>query len=124
MEATDIVTTKAIKLPAQETCSVQQHVRCSGGSHELKYPPKTLTTMYKIYLHQAYFFTDFPATTETGISETLSLGKKFLSLAKKSLSKSKILQFDTFAGNSKSPLNRKVQFIKKFEIPTLKFPKP
>ena len=34
-------------------------------------------------LSQAYFFTDFPAPTETGISETLSLGGKFLSLAKK-----------------------------------------
>ena len=70
----------------------------NAGTTEFKY--------YKIKITQAYFFTDFPATTETGISETLSLGKKFLSLAKKSLSKSKILQFDTFAGNSKSPLNR------------------
>ena len=34
-------------------------------------------------IRQAYFFTDFPAPTETGISETLSLGEKFLSLAKK-----------------------------------------
>ena len=40
-------------------------------------------------VNQAYFFTDFPAPTETGISETLSLGKKFLSLAKKSLSLAK-----------------------------------
>ena len=45
-------------------------------------------------LHQAYFFTDFPATTETGISETLSLGKKFLSLAEK------IVEFDLSAENS------------------------
>ena len=42
-----------------------------------------------MHINQAYFFTDFPATTETGISETLSLGKKFLSLAKKSLSLAK-----------------------------------
>ena len=38
---------------------------------------------------QAYFFTDFLATTETGISGTLSLGGKILSLAKKSLSLAK-----------------------------------
>ena len=64
MEATDIVTTKAIKLPAQETCSVQQHVRCSGGSHELKYPPKTLTKMYKIYLQFIHitFYTEYVVT--------------------------------------------------------------
>ena len=36
-------------------------------------------------INQAYFFTDFLATIETGISETLSLGKKFLSLAEKIL---------------------------------------
>ena len=30
---------------------------------------------------QAYFFTGFPASIESGISETLSLGGKFLSLA-------------------------------------------
>ena len=60
MEATDTVTTKAIKLPAQETCSVQQHVRCSGGSHELKYPPKTLTTMYKIFYTQYFFIQSRP----------------------------------------------------------------
>ena len=48
----------------------------------------------KKYLSQAYFFTDFPAPTETGISETLSLGGKFLSLAKKSLSlEKKIFEF-------------------------------
>ena len=64
---------------------------------------------------QAYFFTDFSATTETGISETLSLGGKFLSLAKKSLSLSKkalefrekeILELYMSAENSKSPVNR------------------
>ena len=36
-------------------------------------------------LNQAYFFTNFPATTETGISETSSLGEKFLGLAEKIL---------------------------------------
>ena len=41
------------------------------------------------YIAQAYFFTDFPASTETGISETLSLGGKFLSLAKEILEFSK-----------------------------------
>ena len=41
------------------------------------------------HLIQAYFFTDFPATTETGIPETLSLGGKFFSLGKKSLSLAK-----------------------------------
>jgi len=40
-------------------------------------------------LVQAYFFTDFPATTETRISETLSLWEKILSLVKKSLSLAK-----------------------------------
>ena len=33
-------------------------------------------------LKQAYFFTVFPALIESGISETLSLGEKSLSLAK------------------------------------------
>ena len=42
-----------------------------------------------IGLYEAYFFTDFPAPTESGISETLSLGEKFLSLVKKSLSLAK-----------------------------------
>jgi len=31
---------------------------------------------------QAYFFTVFPALIESGISETLNLGEKSLSLAK------------------------------------------
>ena len=34
-----------------------------------------------LFLRQAYFFTGFPASIESGISETLSLGGKFLSLA-------------------------------------------
>ena len=33
-------------------------------------------------LVQTYFFTGFPASIESGISETLSLGEKSLSLAK------------------------------------------
>ena len=36
-----------------------------------------------LLLTQAYFFTVFPALIESGISETLSLGEKSLSLAKK-----------------------------------------
>ena len=42
-------------------------------------------SILNIYLVQAYFFTGFPASTESGISETLSLGGKFLSLAEKIL---------------------------------------
>ena len=38
-----------------------------------------------VIIAQAYFFTDNPAITETGISETSSLGKNFLSLAEKIL---------------------------------------
>ena len=54
---------------------------------------KTLVSIFckkSVSLTQAYFFTDFPAPTETGISETLSLGEKFLSLAKKILEFSQI----------------------------------
>ena len=57
---------------------------------------KTLVSIFckkSVSLTQAYFFTDFPAPTETGISETKSLGGKFLSLAKKSLSLANIIEF-------------------------------
>ena len=78
----------------------------------LEISSKLLKTSLSV--EQAYFFTDFPAPTETGISETLSLGKKFLSLAKKSLSlakKSSSLAKNPrvlyiFPENSTSPLNR------------------
>ena len=43
------------------------------------------STFWPLTINQANIFTNFPAPTETGISKTLSLGEKFLSLAKKNL---------------------------------------
>ena len=49
------------------------------GLNKLRYRQKDCKISKSVT--QAYFFTGFPASIESGISETLSLGGKFLSLA-------------------------------------------